>query len=74
MDRSYATILVFGKKRRLYREKKLEYMVSILDRPNNHPIYVIDTDIRASIFYNDIYFEEGGKNELEILEKKSEEL
>lgn len=74
MDMSYATIHVFGQQRRLYREKQLAYMVSGPDRPNNHPIYVIDTDIGASIFYNDLCLEEEGKNEPEIPEKKSEQL
>ena len=49
-------------------------MVSNPNRPNNHPIYVVDTDIGASIFYNDLCFEEKGKNEPEILEKKGERL
>ena len=74
MDMSYATIPVFGKQRRLNRETKLTYMVSNLDRPNNHPIYVVNIDIGASIFYNDLCFEEKGKNEPEIPEKKGEQL
>jgi hypothetical protein len=74
MDMSYATIPVFSKQRILYREKKLEYMVSIPDRPNNHPVYVVDTDIRASIFYNDFCLEKGSKTEPEIPEKKGEQL
>jgi hypothetical protein len=49
-------------------------MVSSPDRPNNHPIYVVDTDIGASIFYNDLCLEEEGKNEPEIPEKKGEQL
>ena len=28
-------------------------MVSSKDKPNNHPIYVVDTNL-GSIFYNDI--------------------
>jgi hypothetical protein len=70
MDMSYATIPVFGKQRRLYRETQLAYMVSSPDRPNNHPIYVVDTDIGASIFYNDLCFEEEDKNEPKILGRK----
>jgi len=72
MDMSYATIPMFGKQRILYRETQLAYMVSILDRPNNHPIYVVDIDIADSIFYNNLCFEEEGKNEPKILEKKGE--
>jgi hypothetical protein len=70
MDMSYATILVFGKQRRLYREKQLAYMVSIQNRPNNHHIYVADIDIEASFFYNDIYLEEEDKNELKFQGRK----
>jgi len=66
MDMSYETILVFGKQRRLYIETQLPYMVSSPDRPNNHPIYDVDTDIVASIFYNDLCFEEEDKNESKI--------
>jgi hypothetical protein len=49
-------------------------MVSSPDGPNNHPIYDVDTNIGASIFYNDLFFEEGDKNELEISKKKGEKL
>jgi len=72
MDMPYATIPVFGKQRRLYREKQLEYIVSIPYRPNNHPINSFDTDIVAFIFHNDLFFEEEGKNEPKIPEKKGE--
>ena len=43
-DMSYATILVFGVQRRLFREKKLSYMVTNAKRPNNHPIYSVDNE------------------------------
>jgi hypothetical protein len=58
MDMSYATILIFGQDRRLYREVLLKYMVSNKTQPNNHPIYSIDTEVGSSIFYNDLSFEE----------------
>jgi len=74
MDMSYATIPMFGKQMRLYRETQLAYMVSIPDRPNNHPIYVVDTGIGDSIFYNNLCFEEGDKNEPKIPDKKGEQL
>ena len=45
MDMSYATIPVFGVQRNIYREKKLTYMVSSDERPNNHPIYSLETEI-----------------------------
>lgn len=34
MDMSYATIPVFGEKKRLYRETRLAYMVSSKDKPS----------------------------------------
>jgi hypothetical protein len=58
MDMSYATIPVFGQERRLYREVLLKYMVSSKRKPNNHPIYSVDTEVGSSIFYNDLCFEE----------------
>lgn len=50
MDMSYATIPVFREMIRLYRETKLADMVSCKEHPNNHPIYVVDTDLVSSIF------------------------
>ena len=58
MDMSYETIPLFGKHRRLYREKSLAYVVSSQEKPDNHPIYVVDTDLGSSIFYNDFHYEE----------------
>ena len=52
MDFSYATIPVFRVQRRLYRENRLKYMISNKESPENHPIYVVDTEIGSSIFYN----------------------
>jgi len=52
LDMSYATIPIFGENRRLYREKKLAYMVNIVEKPNNHPIYSLDTDMGSTIFFN----------------------
>ena len=57
MDMSYVTIPIFGEHRRLYRETRLAYMVSNKDKPENHPIYAIDTELGSSIFYNDSSFE-----------------
>ena len=39
VDMSYATILIFGEKRRLYRENGLAYMISSPEHPENHPFY-----------------------------------
>jgi hypothetical protein len=48
---------VFGEYRILYREARLDYMVSRKDKLENHPIYSIDTKLGSSIFYNDSHFE-----------------
>jgi hypothetical protein len=58
MDMSYATIPIFGHDKRLHREVLLKYMVRNKTQPHNHPIYVIDTEVGSSIFYNDLIFEE----------------
>ena len=50
MDFSYATIPVFGVKRRLYRESRLKYMISSKECPESHPIYAVDTKMGSSIF------------------------
>ena len=55
MDMSYATIPLFGGHWRLYRENRLTYMVSSQDKPDNHPIYVVDTYLGSSIFCNDYH-------------------
>ena len=38
MDMSYATLPIFGAQRRIFREKRLAYMVTSAKRPNTHPI------------------------------------
>ena len=53
MDISYATIPLFGGNKRLCREKRLAYVVGSQDKPENHHIYVVDTDLGSSIFFND---------------------
>ena len=53
MDISYATIPLFGGNKRLYREKRLAYVDSSQDKPENHHIYVVDIDLGSSIFFND---------------------
>jgi ribonuclease HI len=73
MDMSYATIPVFGQERRLYREVLLKYMVSSKRKPNNHPIYSIDTEVGSSIFYNDLCFEEEDPKTLELPVKDEED-
>jgi ribonuclease HI len=52
MDVSHATIPVFGgEQQRLYREVRMDYLVSDHENPTNHPIYVVNDDIGSSIFY-----------------------
>ena len=43
MDMLYATILIFGIQRRIFREKKLSYMVTNDESTQNHPIYSLET-------------------------------
>ncbi len=45
--------VVFNEHRRLYRDSYMSYMVSSSKRPQNHPIYSVETDMGPSIFYND---------------------
>lgn len=45
MVMSYASIPLFGEMKRLYREVQIAYMVSNKTQPNNHPIYVVDTEL-----------------------------
>jgi ribonuclease HI len=50
MDLSYATILVFGgEHRRLYREAQLAYIISDEEKPANHPVFSLDTNLGFSI-------------------------
>ena len=37
----------------MYRKKRLAYVVSCRDKPKNHPIYIVDTDLGSSICFND---------------------
>ena len=70
MDMLYATIPVFGEQRRLYRENRLAYIISSGDNPENYPIYVVDTNLGSSIFYNDLYAEETKKEVIKIHKKE----
>ena len=53
LEFSYATIHIFGQMRKLYHETKLRYMITNKERPNNHPINVVHTDLESFILYND---------------------
>jgi ribonuclease HI len=50
---SYATILVFGQQRRLYRETLMKYIVSSQEKPHNYPLYSAHSDLDSFILYND---------------------
>jgi hypothetical protein len=58
LDMSYATILVFGQQRRLYRETMMKYMVSSQKNPHNYPLYSAHSDLDSFILYNDGDLEE----------------
>jgi hypothetical protein len=58
MDMPYATILVFGQDKILYREVFLKYMVRNKSQPSNHPIYSVEIELGSSIFFNDLCSEE----------------
>ena len=70
MDMSYVTIPIFGEQRRLYRENMLAYMISSPKYPENHPIYLVETDLGSTIFCNDVVDE---IFDCEIVEKKEKE-
>ena len=53
MDMSYATIPIFNQNRRLYREYHMKYMVSNIDKPNNSPIYSIQSSLDSFILCNE---------------------
>ena len=53
MDMSYATIPMVGGSKRLYNEKRSLYIVRRQDKPDDHAIYVADTKLGSSIFFND---------------------
>ena len=53
LDLSYATISVFGKPKRLYRETLMKYVVSSEEKPQNFPIYSIHSDMDSFILFND---------------------
>ena len=52
LDFSYATIPVFGQLRKLYREKKMKYIITSKDKPINHPINVVHTDLESFVLYS----------------------
>lgn len=55
LDFSYATILVFGQLRKLYREKKMKYMITSKEKPLNHPINYVHTNLESFVLYYDSF-------------------
>jgi hypothetical protein len=71
MDMPYATILIFGQDRWLYKEVLLKYMVRSKVQPKNHPIYYIDTKVGSSILYNELSFEEEELTTIMIVDEET---
>jgi len=55
LDFSYATILVFWQMRKLYREQKMKYMITSKEKPINHPINYVHTDLESFVLYADSF-------------------
>lgn len=78
---SYITVSVFrGQSRRLYREPLMQYMINSKDKPMNHPMYVVHSDLDSFVLFNsscpndeeivlDIEEERDNNPNLEILDK-----
>jgi hypothetical protein len=50
MDISYAIIPLFGgEHRRIYRDKKLSYIISDEANPTNHPIFLVDINLGTNM-------------------------
>jgi hypothetical protein len=72
LDMSYATIPVFGKQRRLYRETLMKYMVSSQEKLHNYPLYSTHSDLDTFILYNDGDTEEKDTQLMEDLSGQDE--
>ena len=70
LNMSYATILVFGQLKRLYRETLMKYVVSSQEKPQNFPIYSVHLDMYSFILYN---VEIDPPHETKVLADKIEE-
>lgn len=68
---SYATILVFGQPKKLYKETLMKYVVSSQEKPQNSPIYLVHFDIDSFIIYN---AEASPSNTLDVLVVESKEI
>jgi len=50
----YATIPAFGKLKKLYREKKMEFMINNKEKSINHPIHDVHNNLDSFILYSDM--------------------
>ena len=48
-------------------------MVSSKDKPNNDPIFDVDTDLRSSIFYNNLCSKDEKRDYDKALDKENEQ-
>ena len=55
LDFSYATIPMFGQMRKLYREQKMKYMITSKEKPVNHPINYVHTNLESFVLYSDSF-------------------
>lgn len=55
LDFSYAAIPVFGQMMKLYWEQKKKYMIASKEKPINHPINYVHTDLESFVLYSDSF-------------------
>ena len=55
LDFSYVTIPVFDQMRKLYWEQKMKYMITSKEKPVNHPINYVHTDLESFVLYSDSF-------------------
>ena len=53
MDMTYATIPVFNQNRILYRESHMQYIVTSQEKPQNSPLYSVNTGLDSFILFNE---------------------
>ena len=57
LDFSYATIHVFNQMRKLYLEQKRKYIITSKEKPVNHPINYVHTDLESFVLFVDNFNE-----------------
>ena len=67
---TYATIPIFqGEHRRFYREVQLDYIANDHENPTNHPIYVVQEEIRSCLLHLDDQFSGSVQVEKEVVKQ-----